>query len=128
MWCPACQKTVHFAKRCPSCGGELQKAWGRSSRPEEAVPWPQTEDGEPVTPVYLCNCVSVSLVDEVTANMLNAAGIPTLRRFSNGGDLGRVVLGMSGFGVDLYVPETMLEEARALLEADAEEDDDQDLL
>ena len=34
------------------------------------------------------------------------------------GHLGRLVLGISGYGVDIYVPKSMLEDAKKLIEED----------
>ena len=41
--------------------------------------------------------------------------IPVLRRYEKDGTLGKVVLGFSGYGVQLYVPASRLEEARELM-------------
>ena len=49
--------------------------------------------------------------------MLEAYGIPCLRDYPGDGSFGKVVLGMSGQGTDIYVPESMLEEAQNLLAA-----------
>lgn len=40
-----------------------------------------------------------------------AAGIPVLTRYPEGGGLGKVYLGFSGYGVDLYVPKSRESEA-----------------
>jgi hypothetical protein len=53
-------------------------------------------------------------------SMLNAYGIPCLKQFPNNGALGRVVLGVSGTGTDIYVPATMLDEARDILEGESD--------
>ena len=63
--------------------------------------------------------------DEMLANLLEAYGIPCLRQFPKDGSFGRVVLGMSGNGADIYVPETMLEDAKNLISEDGEYDDEQ---
>ena len=47
-------------------------------------------------------------------------GITCLKRFPENGVLGRVVLGISGTGADIYVPDTMLEEARNILEGESD--------
>lgn len=47
--------------------------------------------------------------------LLQAVGIPVLTRYPEGGGLGKVYLGFSGYGVDLYVPKSRESEARALL-------------
>ena len=98
--------------------------WGFSKSGKLTEAWPKDPDGEPVASVFLMHCNCTDLEDELTVNLLEAYGIPCVRRFPNNGDLGRVVLGMSGTGVDLYVPETLLEDAKALISEDCAYDDD----
>ncbi len=63
-------------------------------------------------------------------NMLEAYGIPCLTNYPGTSHFGKIVLGMSGFGVEILVPETMLEDAEALCEgcgdafAEGEENDE----
>ena len=83
--------------------------------------WPKTPSGDPEKAVFLCNCKAVDLSDEIMINMLEAYGIPCIRDYPGNGSFGKVVLGMSGQGTDIYVPESRLEEARSLLTAEAEE-------
>ena len=83
--------------------------------------WPKTTSGEPEKAVFLCNYKALDLADELKINMLEAYGIPCLREYPGDGSFGKVVLGMSGHGTDIYVPESKLEEARGLLDAEAEE-------
>ena len=61
--------------------------------------------------------------DDLKVNMLEAYGIPCLRIYPGDGSFGRVVLGMSGFGTDIYVPESLVEDARALCQQPDEEED-----
>ena len=56
--------------------------------------------------------------DELKINMLEAYGIPCLRVYPGDGSFGRVVLGMSGLGTDIYVPASKAEEANALCNAE----------
>ena len=58
------------------------------------------------------------MADRLLINMLEAYGIPCLTRYPHSGEFGKVVLGMSGFGTEIYVPETLLEDAVALLQSD----------
>ena len=53
--------------------------------------------------------------ESITISMLHAFGIPVLQRYPGDGQLGKVVLGFSGYGSDLYVPESMLEQAKELI-------------
>ena len=48
--------------------------------------------------------------------MLRSYDIPVLKARGDLGSLGTIVLGFSGEGVDLYVPASMLEDAKNLLE------------
>ena len=89
-------------------------SWGRHMPHDLLSRWPKDESGELEQPAFLCNCGPQDLNDELKINMLEAYGIPCLRIFPGDGSFGRVVLGMSGLGSDIYVPESMLEDARAL--------------
>ena len=65
---------------------------------------------------------STDLSDQLTMNMLQAYGIPCLSMERGNGSLGRLILGISGYGVDLYVPESMLADAGKLIEEDEHEE------
>ena len=98
--------------------GDLKPEWGRSRIGDLTDAWPKTETGEPVTPAYLTKCSSVDMADQMLISMLEAYGIPCLTRYPYGGGFGKVVLGMPGFGVEIYVPETMLDDAVQLMQSD----------
>ena len=101
---------------------DTEFSWG-SRMPDDLLErWPKGTDGEAEKPVFLCNCRSQDMNDELKINMLEAYGIPCLRVYPGDGSFGRVVLGMSGFGTDIYVPESMLEEAEALCNPVPDED------
>ena len=95
--------------------------WGKSVPSELLERWPKLTSGEPEKAVFLCNCKAVDLSDELKINMLEAYGIPCLRDHPGNGSFGKVVLGMSGHGTDIYVPESRLEEALALCTAEPDE-------
>lgn len=80
--------------------------------------WPHGEDGEAVRPAFLEHLSESQIESDITINMLRAYGIPVFRSYPNDGEFGKIIMGFSGTGVDLYVPETMLEDARNLLSAD----------
>ena len=103
-------------------GKEMELSRGKSLPSELPERWPKLPSGEPERAVFLCNRKAVDLSDELQINMLEAYGIPCLRDYPGDGSFGKVVLGMSGQGTDIYVPESMLEEARGLCEAEAEEE------
>lgn len=105
--------------------GEPKAEWGRRHSEPLLERWPKTETGDPVPPVFLAHTIPNNLADEMMVNLLEAYGIPTMRRYPNDGEFGKVILGMSGGGVDIYVPETDLEAALDLLHGEVIEDDDQ---
>jgi hypothetical protein len=74
--------------------------------------WPRDGSGDFEEAAFLKHCTSVDLADEMLANMLDAYGVPCVRRYPGDGGLGRVMLGMSGMGTDLFVPKSMLETAK----------------
>ena len=96
--------------------------WGRAVLGELLERWPKDSNGEPEAPAFLCNCINSDLGDELRINMLEAYGIPCLRMYPADGGFGKVVLGMSGFGTDIYVPQSMLSDAKALCEEENNEE------
>ena len=99
----------------------MELSWGRSLPAELLERWPKTLSGDPEKAVFLCNCRGLDFSDELIINMLEAYGIPCLRDYPGNGSFGKVVFGMSGQGTDIYVPESKLEEARALCTAEPDE-------
>lgn len=95
--------------------------WGKSLPSDLQKRWPKAPSGEFEKAVFLCNCKPMDLCDELKLNMLEAFGIPCLRDYPGDGGFGKVMLGMSGFGTNIYVPESRLEEARNLLDSEPEE-------
>lgn len=86
--------------------------------------WPKDETGQPVAPAYLTHCAETQLETELMINILQAYGIPVVTQYPNDGSFGKVMLGMAGGGADLYVPETMLQDAKDLLASEPVEEDD----
>ena len=93
--------------------------WSRARQGELYERWPKDENGEPEEPVFLGTAVNINLFDEITVNMLEAYGIPCIRRYPGNGSFGKIILGMSGEGTEIYVPKSMLEDAAALCSANA---------
>lgn len=84
--------------------------------------WPRRENGDYVAPVLLTHCVSNDMQDTLTVNMLEAYGIPAVCVYPGDGVFGKIVLGMSGTGADILVPENMYEDAKALMEAEPDDE------
>lgn len=88
--------------------------WGKALQGDLLARWPKDENGEPEEPVRLGTAINLNLVDELTVNMLEACGIPCLTLYPGDGSFGKLILGMSGQGTDIYVPRSMAEDAAAL--------------
>ena len=99
------------------------KKWGRSEDPMKN--WPVGDDGEPVAPALLCQLSAKERDYGVIVNMLGAYGVPVMTSYPGDGGLGKVVLGVPGYGVQLFVPETMLELAQDLTNEQAQFLDDE---
>ena len=87
----------------------------RSAPGQAYKDWPKIA-GEPEEPVFLKHCTSVDMADEMLINMLTAYGIPAVKLYPSNGGFGKVVLGMSGEGANIFVPASMHDDAVALLE------------
>ena len=84
--------------------------------------WPKDAAGEPVPPKYLTHCSSTDLEDTMLVNLLEAYDIPVLRVCPGDGAFGRVVLGISGTGNSIFVPETRYEDAKELMEGNNDDE------
>lgn len=90
--------------------------WGRVIPGELLKKWPVDEKGEPEEPVFLCHCKNLDLEDTIRVNMLQTYGIPCLRIFPGDGSFGSLILGVSGQGVQIFVPKSLFEDAKSLCE------------
>ena len=103
--------------------GENEKVtWGRASEDNLPERWPKDEHGEPEEPVFLCNCRNLNMADQFRINMLEGYGIPCLKIFPGNGSFGRLILGFSGQGTDLYVPKSLYEDAIELCKEENNEE------
>jgi len=92
----------------------------------EKIKWPNGEDGEPVAPAYLKHISGGPLDLELVLNMLEAYGIPHVGEYPNNGEFGKLIFGHPPSGMEIYVPETMLEDAQNILDAEIVEDNEYD--
>ena len=101
---------------------ESKLKWGEFMDGALLDRWPRTPEGEPEQPAFLCTRTSVDLSDQLLVNMLQAYEIPSLRMERGNGNLGRLYLGISGYGTDIYVPESLLNDAKQLCEEENNEE------
>ena len=97
-------------------------SWGLHRFGQDYDAWPKGPDGEPEEPAFLLNCMQLDMQADMTRNMLQAYGIPSFPRYPGDGSFGNVVLGMSGNGVDIFVPKSRLAEAQELLKGEPDND------
>ena len=98
--------------------------WGRYIPGELLERWPRDEDGEPEPPVYLYHCEPLGMAEALTVSRMESYGIPCLRQYPENGDFGRVILGVSGTGTDIFVPASLWADACELLREPQDEDTD----
>jgi len=86
--------------------------WARADR-DLLAQWPKDASGEPERAVSLGIQWEMDSRADITVSMLEGCGIPALKE----GTLGKVLGGFAFQGVDILVPASRLEEAKALLDA-----------
>jgi len=92
--------------------------WGLSNGSVVHGTWPKNEDGTPMTPVIIRHCYNLNFEDDLILNMLEAYGIPCFRQYTGDGSFGKLILGVSGQGSDIYVPLCYADEAKKLCEGE----------
>ena len=88
--------------------------------------WPKNEDGESVPPVFLKHISGGPLDLELSLNLLNAYGIPHVSQYPNNGSFGKMIFGMPPSGMEIFVPETMLEDAQNILTPNCVDDEEEE--
>lgn len=137
-WCPECEKNYDVNDGvCPVCGELLEDRKSAcnhtacdgdcASCAEAALEleecdgscdpgiWPLDDNGEPVKPALLTTVMGNQVDYEMTLSMLRSFGIPSAKDFPQAGQIAKVLFGFAGTGMDVYVPENMLEDARELI-------------
>ncbi|MCI6569369.1 MAG: DUF2007 domain-containing protein [Dysosmobacter sp.] len=89
--------------------------WARADR-DLLKRWPKDAEGHPEQAVSLGIQWELDSMADITVSMLESCGIPTFKN----GTLGKVLGGFAAQGVDICVPASRAEEARALLEQQPE--------
>ncbi len=104
--------------------------WGRALRGDLLKRWPRDEEGQLEPPVYLCHCTGLDMDDALLISRMESYGIPCLRQYPNNGEFGKLILGVSGTGVDIFVPASVWADACELLrqpgETEKNEEEDSD--
>ena len=99
-------------------------AW--SSKKNNGPQWPENDDGEPIPPAFLVRIHGGPLDTELTLNLLEAYGIAYICEYPNNGLFGKLILGFPSAGIEVFVPENLLEDAQNILSADTFENESGD--
>ena len=89
--------------------------WGRYIPGELLERWPRDEEGNPDPPVYLCHCEPLGMAEQLTVSRMESYGIPCLRQDPENGGFGRLSIGVSGTGTDIFGPASLWADACELL-------------
>ncbi len=111
-WCPNCK--VEYLKgfnMCSDCQVELV---------DELEPETFIDLGPPAYLTRAANEIEASIIE----SLLTSNGIPTLLKHRSVGAYLSIYMGMSSYGVDICVPESLLEEAQALIDDRSETPDE----
>ena len=99
--------------------------WNFTGKPDVPA-WPKDAQGQDEKAVLLTQTFDSPADTDMIISLLAAYGIPCFKYYDKDGGAGKVINGFSGYGASLYVPQTMLEEAKNILNAQAVEEDEND--
>ena len=135
-WCTECKKFFpEGTEVCPDCGELLEAAVPKPDsctgdcsscaihcQEEETCTgdcdqgiWPSYDDGSPVKPARLMTVTGTQLDYQMVITQLQSFGVPVVGTFTADGALSKLLFGFAGSGMDVLVPETMVELARELM-------------
>ncbi|MCL2391290.1 MAG: hypothetical protein FWC66_01615 [Oscillospiraceae bacterium] len=99
--------------------------WSFRRKDKDKPQWPVNEKGDPIAPAFLMHVGGKPMEMDMTLGLLEAYGIPHVAQYPNNGLFGKLILGSPPSGMEIFVPETMLEDAQNLLSADIITDDEE---
>lgn len=85
--------------------------------------WPSGSDGEKDKAVLLRETFDSPADADMIISLLAAYHIPCFKYYDKDGGAGKVINGFSGYGVSLYVPASLLDDAQAILTAQPVEEE-----
>ena len=97
--------------------------WSFTGRPDVPA-WPKDESGRDEKAALLRQTFDSPADADTVISLLSACGIPCFKYYAKEGGAGKVINGFSGYGADLYVPESLLQEAQDILNAPPMESDE----
>jgi hypothetical protein len=98
--------------------------WGFGKKRKITDRWPKKENGDMIAPAFLMHAGGNPLDTEMTLSLLEAYDIPAVCQYPNDGEFGKLIIGYAAGGVDIFVPETLLEDAKDILSAEVVDEDE----
>jgi len=92
-----------------------------SLKPDAPVQWPVDEKGEKIAPAFLEHVSGTRVDIDMEVTLLKAYGIPVICEYPNDGEFAKIIMGYAPTGTDIFVPETMLEDAKNIISCDMNE-------
>ena len=99
-------------------------SWSFGKKRNDEPEWPKDDNDVADAPAYLTHIGGGPLDMELTLNLLKAYGIPHVCEFPNNGLFGKLIMGHPPSGMEVFVPESMLEDAQNLINTDMSEYED----
>ena len=96
-----------------------------SLHPDKGPEWIKDDAGAPVPPEFLLHLGGDVMELNMTLSLLHAYGIPTVCQYPNDGSFANVIMGFAPTGADIFVPQTMAEDARNILSSEIETEEEQ---
>jgi uncharacterized protein (DUF697 family) len=117
--------------RCAKCNLEIDEntMFCAMCQPEKRV---QTLDESGIEAWPPETALLMTANDEIQANivesLLKAYGIPLSRTYKGNDTFGKIVLGLTVNGIDLYVPKSAIDEAKGIIENELPEEQQMELV
>ena len=90
--------------------------WSFTGRPDVPA-WPKDESGRDEKAALLRQTFDSPADADTLISLQSAYGVPCFKYYDREGGAGKVINGFSGYGASLYVPASLLEDAKEILEA-----------
>lgn len=115
------EKDEECSGDCSSCRSDCEHEENEACNGScDTSLWPYDDEGQLVKPALLMTVTGTQMDYEMMISLLQSFGVPTIRDYPNAINNAKILLGFSGAGMDVYVPENMLELAKELLDAEPE--------
>ena len=106
--------------------GKASAEWGRRLPGNLYERWPKDEAGQPEPPGYRGHCRGIDMDGTMLVTRLEASRSPCRRQYPHDVHFGKLILGVSGSGVDIFVTASVWSDACELIrQTDDETEEEQ---